>query len=142
MSEGIPQQSSRIPPQRVQPVSTAPIDLEPIEIEGDDKLEPISLVEPSANEPSPASKIRAFGVAQTGRSAQAWKRKPKATGTGSIRVRTFHGKLSEQGMDFMDNKINEWLDANPDIEIKFVTSAIGQFEGKIREPALVLNVWY
>src|SRR5690606_12808874 len=116
--------------------------LEPIEIEGEDTLEPISLVEPAAGEPSPASKIRAFGIANTGRTAQSWKRQTKAPGTGAIRVRTFHGKLSEQGMDFMDNQINEWLDAHPDIEIKFVTSAIGQFEGKIREPALVLNVWY
>jgi hypothetical protein len=37
----------------------------------------------------------------------------------------------------MDNQINEWLDANPEVEVKFVTSTVGVFEGKMREPALV-----
>ncbi len=127
----------------VEPVELEPVELEPVELEPtEDELAPVSLVEPVADEPSPASKIRAFGVANAGRATQNWKRHTKATGNGAIRVRTFHGKLSEQGMDFMDNQINEWLDNHPEIEIKFVTSAIGQFEGKIREPALVLNVWY
>jgi hypothetical protein len=119
------------------------LELEPVEEEQTkDGLEPLSLVESDDNAPSPASKIRAFGVANAGRASHTWKRHTKANGTGSIRVRSFHGKLSEQGMDFMDNQINEWLDNHPEIEIKFVTSAIGTFEGKIREPALVLNVWY
>ena len=42
----------------------------------------------------------------------------------------------------MDDKINEWLDAHPEIEVKFVTTAVGPYEGKIKEPALVMNVWY
>src|SRR5690606_13050400 len=112
------------------------IELDPIEVDDDDKLEPLTLVEPADGEASPASKIRAFGVGAT-RTVQSWKRPTKANGTGAVRVRTFHGKLSEQGMDYMDNQINEWLDSNPDIEVKFVTSSVGQFEGKIREPALV-----
>ena len=45
-------------------------------------------------------------------------------------------------MEYLDNAINEWLDANPDIEVKFVTPVVNVFEGKIRENALVLNVWY
>ena len=128
-------------PQRVSPVDDGPIELDPVEVEEDDELEPLTLVEPADGEASPASKIRAFGVGAT-KTVQSWKRPTKANGTGSVRVRTFHGKLSEQGMDYMDNQINEWLDSNPDIEVKFVTSTVGQFEGKIREPALVLNVWY
>jgi hypothetical protein len=65
-----------------------------------------------------------------------------ATGQGAVRVRSFHGRLSDEGMAFMDEKINDWLDAHPEIEVKIVTTTIGTFEGKIREPALVVNVWY
>ena len=71
-----------------------------------------------------------------------WKRKCQATGAGAIRVKTFHGKLSDQGMEFMDDSINVWLDANPDIEVKFVTSTVGMYEGKFKDLALILNVWY
>ena len=69
-------------------------------------------------------------------------RKPVTTGRGACRVRSFHGRLSDEGLAFIDEKINEWLDRHPEIEVKFVTSTTGVFEGKIREPALVLNVWY
>lgn len=105
-------------------------------------MEPLALVDDHPDEPSAASKIRAFGVADIDRSSTKWKRQPKGDGTGAIRVRSFHGKFSDQALGFMDSQINDWLDANPDIEIKFVTSSVGQFEGKIREPALVLNLWY
>jgi hypothetical protein len=87
------------------------------------------------------SKIKAFGIAGEHRK-RTFKRQTKANGTGAVRVRTFHGKLSDQGMGYLDDAINEWLDQNPDVEVKFVTSTVGVFEGKIREPALVLNLWY
>ena len=71
-----------------------------------------------------------------------WKRKVNATGAGACRVKTFHGKLSDQGMEYLDDAINVWLDANPDIEVKFVTSTVGMYEGKFKDLALILNVWY
>ncbi len=71
-----------------------------------------------------------------------YKRTAYADGKGACRVRSFHGRLSAQGLEYMDNQINEWLDAHPEVEVKFVTSSVGTFEGKIREPALVLNMWY
>jgi len=110
----------------------------------EEDLEPISLVgEDDAPAAAPAtSKIRALGVGlQTPRESK-YKRQPHATGHGAVRVRSFHGRMSDEGLQFLDDKINEWLDSHPEIEVKFVTSTIGQFEGKIREPALVLNVWY
>lgn len=121
-----------------------PVDDEPLELEPDegDGLEPLSLIEDSPDEAPAVSKIKAFGVVGSARTNHAWKRHTKANGTGAIRVRSFHGKLSEQGLDFMDNQINDWLDGHPEIEVKQVTTSIGQFEGKIREPALVVNVWY
>jgi hypothetical protein len=111
----------------------------------DKDLEPLSLVEeiaevtPSAT-PAP-KKILAFGEGAHVRKHQ-WKRTLQQTGTGATRVRSFHGKYSEQGLEYLDNAINEWLDNNADVEVKFVTSTVMTFEGKIREPALVLNLWY
>ena len=109
----------------------------------DHSLDPISLVDDfdaSSDSPTP-SKIKAFGVA--GMTQQhTYKRPTHATGQGACRVRSFHGRLSDEGMAYMDDKINEWLDSHPEIEVKIVTTSIGQYEGKIKEPALVLNVWY
>lgn len=113
-------------------------------VPGEATLDPIGLVD---DEPTPAAateaakKIKAFG-AGTAQKSHDWKRKTTANGTGAVRCRSFHGKLSDQGLGFMDDMINEWLDSHPDVEVKFVTSTVGQYEGKIREPALVLNLWY
>jgi len=88
-----------------------------------------------------ASKIKAFGV-DAERRREDWKRKTHTGGQHSCRVRSFHGKYSDQGLAHMDDIINDWLDHHPEVEVKFVTSTVGVFEGKIREPALVLNIWY
>ena len=117
-----------------QPHGTAAVDeLEPIELEewGDD-----------GGGAAPArSKIRALGP-DAPEAEDKWKR-PTTTGCGgATRVRSFHGKYSDEGLRFLDSAINHWLDDHNDVEVKFVTSTVMQFEGKIREPALVLNVWY
>jgi hypothetical protein len=107
--------------------------------------EPIALVEELLEDDlattSAPKKIKAFGEDGT-KKHHDWKRKAAATGQGACRVRSFHGKYSDQGLQYLDDAVNEWLDANPDVEVKFVTSTVGVFEGKIREPALVLNLWY
>jgi hypothetical protein len=108
----------------------------------DISLDPIGLVEePSNLATETAKKIKAFGVTGT-QKTHDWKRKCSVNGTGACRVRSFHGRLSDQGLGFMDDQINEWLDSHPEVEVKLVTSTVGQYEGKIREPALVLNLWY
>ncbi len=113
----------------------------------DHELEPITLVEdiadasPTSVAPAAPKKIVAMGADLITKKHQ-WKRQPVKTGTGAVRVKSFHGKYSDQGLEYLDNAINEWLDANADVEVKFVTSTVMTFEGKIREPALVLNVWY
>jgi len=71
-----------------------------------------------------------------------WKRQLHITQNGATRVKSFHGKYSDQGLAFLDDSINEWLDSNPEVDVKYVTSTVGMFDGKIKEPALVLNVWY
>lgn len=106
----------------------------------DDELAPIGLIE-EAEDGTPDKKIQAFGMTSNVQHHD-WKRQPVKTGTGAVRVRSFHGRLSDQGLGYIDEAINEWLDQHPEIEIKFVTSTVGVFEGKIREPALVMNLWY
>jgi hypothetical protein len=91
---------------------------------------------------APKSKIHAFSVGAGAQLANDFKRPTVNTQKGPARVRSFHGRLSEQGLDYLDHAINEWLDRHPDVDVKFVTSTVGQFDGKIKEPALILNVWY
>ena len=112
---------------------------DPIELADDDvNAPPIPGVKPGD---SIAKKIVAFG-AETKTFSENWKRPTIKSGTGACRVKSFHCKYSDEGLRYLDNSINVWLDAHPDVEIKFVTSTVNQFEGKIREPALVLNLWY
>ena len=74
---------------------------------------------------------------------QEFTRPTNVTGTGATRIRTFHVRLSESAMQFLDDHINEWMDKNPDVEVKLVCTCIGAFEGKRgTEQNLIMNVWY
>jgi hypothetical protein len=128
------------PPAPAGPAKIAPMPTQPVRSHDED-LEPISLVDEPSGPDAGVSKIKSFGVAGA-HATHSYKRQPNANGTGACRVRSFHGRLSDEGMAFLDDKINEWLDQHPEVEVKFVNTTIGQFEGKIREPALVVNVWY
>ncbi len=89
--------------------------------------------------PSAASKkITAF---EKKRHEDTWSRTPNTTGQGAIHVRTFHGKLTDDSLSYMDQCINEWLDAHPQYEVKFVSSTIGTLTGKLKEPHLVCQIW-
>ncbi len=71
-----------------------------------------------------------------------WKRSPNVTGTGAIHVRTFHCKLGDDAIGYLDQMVNEWLDSHPQYEVKFVTNTIGEWSGKLgRESHLVVQVW-
>jgi len=61
---------------------------------------------------------------------------------GATRCRTFHAKLNDGAVAFMNNQVNEWCDANEDITIKFATSTIGVFEGKHTDPHLIITIFY
>jgi hypothetical protein len=86
-----------------------------------------------------SSKITAFGRER--RHEESWTRTPNTTGQGAIHVKTFHCKLTEDAVAYMDQTINEWLDAHPQYEVKFVSSTIGTLTGKLKEPALFCQVW-
>ena len=70
-----------------------------------------------------------------------WTRSPNLTGQGAIHCKSFHCKLSDDSLTYMDQQINEWLDAHPQYEVKFVTTAVGEWTGKIREPQMVVQLW-
>jgi len=72
---------------------------------------------------------------------EEWRRTPNTTGQGAIHVRTFHTKLTDDALNYMDRTINEWLDAHPQYEVKFVNSTIGILTGKMKEPHLIVQVW-
>ena len=84
-------------------------------------------------------KITTFGKEK--RHEDSWSRSPNTTGAGAIHVKTFHCKLTEDALMYMDQTINEWLDAHPQYEVKFVGSSIGIMTGKLKEPALICQIW-
>jgi hypothetical protein len=61
---------------------------------------------------------------------------------GGTRFRVFHSRLSEGAIDFMTGQINDWLEANKEIVVKFSNTVVGPFEGKHTEPNLVITVFY
>jgi len=90
------------------------------------------------------AKIRAFDqklAAGGPRGDDHWVRKPVATGTGAMHVKSFHCKLTGESLEFLDKQINDWLDAHPNYEVKFVSSTVGEWLGKLKEPNLILQVW-
>ena len=124
------------------PHSTEP-DGEPIPLAGDPIDEPDI---PHAPDPADgkSTRIRTFeSSAKIGRTDKtSFNRKLNANGTGATRVRTFHTKLGDAAMKFLDEQINEWIDAGDDIEVKFCSTTVGVVEGKRQEPHLIITVWY
>ena len=101
-------------------------------------LEPVPVAE-GAGPTAATPKITAFGKEQ--RHEETWSRTPNTTGQGAIHVRTFHSKLTVDALTYMDQLINEWLDAHPQYEVKFVNSTVGILSGKLKEPNLICQVW-
>jgi hypothetical protein len=89
-----------------------------------------------------SDKIRTFEQRLgSGHHREKWSRQPNTNGTGAIHVKSFHCKLTGDSLTFLDQQINEWLDQHPDYEVKLVTTSIGEWTGKLKEPNLIVNVW-
>ncbi|MFK7883997.1 MAG: hypothetical protein AB8F26_07440 [Phycisphaerales bacterium] len=89
-----------------------------------------------------APKIRTFEQRLgAGRHEDKWARTPNVTGSGAIHVKSFHCRLTGDSLEFLDQQINEWLDAHPQYEVKMVTTGIGTWSGKLKEPNMIVNVW-
>jgi hypothetical protein len=93
--------------------------------------------------PPPPPKIQAFEQKLGGRKHEdTWNRTPNVTGKGAIHVKTFHCKLNDDAIGFLDQQVNEWLDAHPQYEVKLVASNVGDFTGKLgKEAHLIVTVW-
>ncbi len=89
-----------------------------------------------------SSQIKAFGNADQKRKERVWSRNSAITGSGACRMKIFHSRLSDNAMEYMEDSINEWLDENPDIEIKFSNSTVGIVESKKSESHIIVTVWY
>lgn len=92
----------------------------------------------------PPPKIQAFEskMGAGRRHEDSWKRSPNSTKSGAIHVKSFHCKLSDDALGFLDQQVNEWLDAHPQYEVKFSTATVGEFQGKMgREFHLIIQVW-
>lgn len=124
--------------------SAIPFDDEPIDMgeqaAEEEVADPIELeTTEGAGGESPA--IRQFGTRKKVAGESSWRRMANADGTGATHVKTFYSKLRADALDFMDHQINEWLDAHPELEVKFATTTIGELTGKTKELALFVNVW-
>jgi hypothetical protein len=98
---------------------------------------------PSPALPGAPPKSKIHGMSSTAIATHDWKRETHSNKTGAVRVRTFHCRLSEQGVEYLDQAINDWLERHHEIEVKFTTSVVGSWEGKLKgEPALIVMVWY
>ena len=119
-------------------------EIEPMPLEEDVHPEPLPTEEEPislTDEPTGSTKIKAFGGGQGEHSAKRYKRPLNLTGAGATRCRIFHSKIAPNPMEYLENQVNEWLDAN-EIEVKFVTQVVGVLEGKTAEPNLIVMVWY
>jgi len=108
-------------------------------------IAPVELADDDREQTSSGSRIHGFSTATLGVGAKSetkFKRSLDPASMGATRCRTFHSKLSDNAIVFMNNQVNDWIDANPDVVIKFATSTIGVFEGKHAEPNLILTLFY
>jgi hypothetical protein len=98
---------------------------------------------PSASAPvPPPSKIQFDRGGTIKKHEDNWKRTPNSTGTGAIHVKTFQCKFAEDALHYLDQQINEWLDAHPQYEVKHVNTSVGEWAGKLgKEIHLVVQVW-
>lgn len=105
-------------------------DFEAIEIEGGEEQAEGS-----------GAKITMFGAGQH-KAQDVWDRQPNVTGEGAVHFKLFHAKLREDALEYLQDQVNKWLDAHPEVEVKFTNMTVGQLKTKIAdEPALFMAVW-
>jgi len=125
--------------ERKQGSSVAPAnDFVPIELDKEDSSSTDLDMSSSRIRMTVDSKSKKAGA----RSDANYRRPVQSTGLGATRCRTFHCRISEGAVDFMNEQINEWIDGQSEVTIKFATSVIGMFEGKHTEPNLIVTVFY
>lgn len=112
----------------------------------EDELAPIELDDDDGHATTEMTSTR-IRTAESILGDKAWddekhKRPLDPGGAGASRCRTFHCRISQGAIDYLNDQINEWLDQNKDITIKSSNTVIGMFEGKHTEPNIILTVFY
>lgn len=102
--------------------------------------EPIQLA--SEDTEQDVSKIRTFETNSVLNVSGRKLERPVTKGGNATRMKLFHAKLSDTAMRHMEGQINEWLDENPEFEVKFVETTVGPVEGKRTEEHMLVTVWY
>lgn len=113
--------------------------LAPIAFDDDDDDDEVELDMSSSRIHSASTAT--LGVAQGWDDSQ-WKRPIDPRAITATRCRTFHAKLTDSALEYMNEVINAWLDKNDSIAIKFAVSNIGIFEGKHAEPHVIVTMFY
>jgi hypothetical protein len=92
----------------------------------------------------PSKQIHGFsGSEMTTQFAERQYQRPLLKGTrAATRCRTFHCKLTDTSFQHLNEQINEWVDEQEDVEIKFALSNIGVVEGKHADPHLIVTIFY
>lgn len=60
----------------------------------------------------------------------------------ATRCRVFHCRLSDASVRNMEEQINEWVDSQDEVRIKFSTSSVGSVDGKSNDPHLFVTLFY
>jgi hypothetical protein len=58
-----------------------------------------------------------------------------------MKVQTFIGKISNQGVQQMDEQINAWLNRNG-IKTEFVSQTVGSPLASENEQVIITSIWY
>ncbi len=115
---------------------------------GLDEDQPIGLGEAeeiniSSFTPPAIKHLSAPGIGSAPAAAQhKFKRHLQHFERGAIRCRIFHAKLNDGALQFMQDQINDWIDQNPEVDVKHVSTNVGVVEGKSTEPHLIITVFY
>jgi hypothetical protein len=127
---------STAPPMAPRITTPAPLGSKP-----KDDLSSLAIADtPHTEKDKPKISITAYGV--SGVAEKTFKRVSNLTGNAAVHVKTFHSIISDEGVQRLDDKINEWLEGHPLVEIKNVTANVGMWHGKTTEPSLIVNIWY
>lgn len=69
-------------------------------------------------------------------------KRPLLDGPYATRCRTFHCKLVDSSITNLNDQVNEWIDAHPEVQVKFASTTVGVVEGKHNDPHLIVTLFY
>ncbi|MBN1766218.1 MAG: hypothetical protein JW860_13240 [Sedimentisphaerales bacterium] len=111
--------------------------------ESKDGPPPIAIEELDGDDEGLSSSINTFESRSDLVIKEEFSRPMNKSGQGATRVRTFHTKLTDNAIKAMDRTINEWVDSDPEIEVKFTNITVGEIDSKLGKiPNLIVTVWY